>query len=107
MGAGDRKGVSTDPEPGRPARPGPAPPPGQQVLYVERDRKGRRGKTVTVLSGLQADPAAKAALLKALKALCGAGGALKGGNLEVQGDHRDALIAKLRAMGYQVKQKGG
>ena len=100
---------STDPddEPKREAKAPPAPPPQQQTLYVERDRKGRKGKTVTVITGLQAAPAEKEKLLKRLKGLCGAGGTLKEGALEIQGDHRDRLIATLREMGYQVKQKGG
>jgi translation initiation factor 1 len=99
---------STDPEPERrPSRPSRSVPPRQQTVYVERDRKGRGGKTVTVISGLQHDPATKEKLLKQFKTLCGAGGALKEGNLEIQGDHRDKLIAALQEMGYKAKQKGG
>ncbi|MDQ4076835.1 MAG: translation initiation factor [Chloroflexota bacterium] len=82
-------------------------PPNQQTVYVARDRKGRGGKTVTVISGLQHDPSTLAKLLKQFKRLCGAGGTLKEETLEIQGDHRDALMEKLREMGYQVKQKGG
>lgn len=99
---------STDPT------PEPAPKPAakatvtkQQTVYVERDRKGRGGKTVTVISNLPAPAATLEKLLKQFKALCGAGGTLKEGNLEIQGDHRDKLIEKLKEMGYQVKQKGG
>lgn len=99
---------STDPAPEPKPKPAPkGPPPKQQTVYVERDRKGRGGKTVTVISGLQHNPATKEKLLKEFKALCGAGGTVKDGNLEIQGDHRDKLIATLREKGYQVKQKGG
>ncbi len=100
---------STDPSPEKPkpaAKKAPAAKV-QQTVYVERDRKGRGGKTVTVISGLPHDPATKEKLLKQFKTLCGAGGTLKEGNLEIQGDHRDKLIEKLKELGYQVKQKGG
>jgi translation initiation factor 1 len=101
---------STDPEP-EPKKGAEekkkAPPAKQQTVYVERDRKGRGGKTVTVISGLPENPATKEKMLKQFKTLCGAGGTLKDGVLEIQGDHRDKLLDKLKAMGYQVKQKGG
>jgi len=99
---------STDPQ--RPSEPERSPdpsPPGQQTVYVARDRKGRRGKTVTIISGLKGDATMKKKLLKRFKGLCGAGGTLKDGDLEVQGDHRDRLIGELRSLGYKVKQKGG
>ncbi|MGB0387203.1 MAG: translation initiation factor [Ardenticatenaceae bacterium] len=79
----------------------------QQTIYVERSRKGRKGKTVTIISKLQHPPATLKKMLKQFKGLCGAGGSLKDGNLEIQGDHRDKLIAKLKEMGYKVKPKGG
>lgn len=105
----DRVVYSTEPEsdPKPKARAESAPSARQGTLYVERDRKGRRGKTVTVISGLQGSDADREALLKQFKALCGAGGTLKDGNLEIQGDHRDKLLARLKEMGYQAKQKGG
>ena len=81
--------------------------PVQQTIYVERSRKGRKGKTVTVISELQHSPATLKKMLKQFKGLCGAGGSLKEGNLEIQGDHCDKLMAKLKEMGYNVKRKGG
>ncbi len=78
-----------------------------KTVYVERDRKGRGGKTVTVISNLQLPEAELEPLLKKLKTQCGAGGAVKEGNLEIQGDHRDKIIAYLQKEGHQVKQKGG
>ncbi len=95
----------------RPPAPRPAAkksaPAKQQTVYVERDRKGRGGKTVTVITGLGHNPDTLKEMLKSFKALCGAGGTLKEDTLEIQGDHRDKLIERLREMGYQVKQKGG
>jgi translation initiation factor 1 len=72
-----------------------------------RDRKRRAGKTVTVISGLRHDPATLEALLKTLKQQCGAGGTLKDGELEIQGDHRERVVAVLTGMGYKTKLVGG
>jgi len=90
----------------------PAPAPGfpsarQQTARIARDRKRRAGKTVTVISGLRHDPATLEALLTTLKQRCGAGGALKDGALEIQGDHRARVAEVLAALGYQVKHVGG
>lgn len=82
-------------------------PAAEQSIYVERSRKGRKGKTVTIISGFQHPPATLKKLLKQFKGSCGAGGTIKGNTLEVQGDHRDKLIETLKKMGYKVKQKGG
>jgi translation initiation factor 1 len=79
----------------------------RQTARIMRDRKRRKGKTVTVISGLKHDPATLDALLKSLKQQCGAGGTVKDGELEIQGDHRERVAAALSAMGYQVKQVGG
>jgi translation initiation factor 1 len=78
-----------------------------KTVYVERDRKGRGGKTVTVISNLQLPESQLEELLKKLKTQCGAGGAVKENNLEIQGDHRDKIIAYLQKEGHTVKQKGG
>ena len=79
----------------------------QQTARIARDRKRRAGKTVTVISGLQHDPATLAALLKTLKQQCGAGGTLKDGELEIQGDHRERVAAVLASLGYRIKHVGG
>ena len=81
--------------------------PQQQTAYVQRDRKRRAGKTVTVINGLQHSPATFKALLKMLQTTCGAGGTLKDGELEIQGDHRERVAEKLRELGYKVKLAGG
>ena len=79
----------------------------RQTARIARDRKRRAGKTVTVISGLRHDPATLETLLKTLKQQCGAGGTLKDGELEIQGDHRDRVAAALAAMGYKTKMVGG
>lgn len=73
-------------------------------IYIERDRKQRKGKTVTVISGLGGDLKSQ---LKDLQRLCGAGGAVKERNIEVQGDHRVKIRQYLEKKGYQVLQRGG
>jgi translation initiation factor 1 len=85
----------------------PNPPPRQQTAYIQRDRKRRKGKTVTVISGLQHDPATFKELLSMLKTMCGAGGTYRDGELEIQGDQRDRVAEKLRELGYRVKFVGG
>jgi translation initiation factor 1 len=81
--------------------------PRQQVAYIKRDRKGRAGKTVTVVYGLQHTPATFKELLTVLKESCGAGGAVKDNELEIQGDQREKVAARLQALGYKVKFAGG
>jgi translation initiation factor 1 len=72
-----------------------------------RDRKGRAGKTVTVITGVTGSEAKLTALAQQLKKLCGSGGTVKDGNIEIQGDHCDKVTAKLIGMGYKVKRAGG
>ena len=62
---------------------------------------------MTVISGLRHDPATLEKLLKALKQQCGAGGAVKDGELEIQGDHRERVANALTALGYKIKHVGG
>ncbi|MBK9942113.1 MAG: translation initiation factor [Kouleothrix sp.] len=101
---------STDPTPApEPDAPAAAtyPSAARQTARIWRDSKRRRGKTVTVVAGLQHDPATLEALLKRLKQLCGAGGTLKDGEIEIQGDHRERVAAALAALGYTIKHVGG
>ena len=74
------------------------------TIYIERDRKGRKGKVVTVISGLKGD---LKALQKELQKQCGAGGSVKNNTIEIQGDHRDKIALILQEKGYKVKLKGG
>ncbi len=80
---------------------------GDGVVRVGRETKGRKGKGVTVVTGLPLEGAELAALAKALKKKCGTGGTLKDGVLEIQGDHRDLLVAELQGRGWTVKKSGG
>ena len=77
------------------------------IVRVMRDRKGRGGKTVTVITGVPANGDAIATLAQQLKKLCGSGGTIKDGNIEIQGDHCDKVQVKLMGMGYKVKRAGG
>lgn len=82
-------------------------PPQQQNPRIFRDRKGRGGKTVTVVRDLQLSPDDLNALGKQLKKKCGSGGTIKDGNIEIQGDHRDLVASILEKMGYRAKLAGG
>ena len=75
------------------------------MVRIFRDRSGRNGKVVTVIHGLPARQLDERA--SALKRLCGAGGAVKDGAVEIQGDHRERIAENLRALGYTVKLAGG
>lgn len=77
------------------------------IVRVMRDRKQRGGKTVTVITGVPGREADLTALAQQLKKLCGSGGTVKDGTIEVQGDHCDKVITKLTALGYKVKRAGG
>lgn len=78
-------------------------PPSQQKIRVQSSRKGRKGKTVTIISGFQSKPETLAKLLQQLKGLCGAGGTVKEMTLEIQGDHREKIIDKLTHLGYNTR----
>lgn len=82
-------------------------PPQQQSPRILRERKGRGGKTVTVIRDLQLAPDDLASLGKTLKKKCGAGGAVKDGNIEIQGDHRERIALELQKLGYKAKLAGG
>ncbi|MBF2002011.1 MAG: translation initiation factor [Synechococcales cyanobacterium M58_A2018_015] len=82
-------------------------PPHQQQVRVQATRAGRKGKTVTVITGFQAKPETLAALLKQLKGQCGAGGTLKDNEIEIQGDHSQKIVEILLQQGYKAKISGG
>jgi translation initiation factor 1 len=82
-------------------------PPADGFVRVQRTRKGHRGKTVTIVTGVTGSERELDDLLKVLKQHCGAGGARDGTMLEIQGDHRERLQAKLEALGHRVKLAGG
>ncbi|MDY7007654.1 MAG: translation initiation factor [Cyanobacteriota bacterium] len=82
-------------------------PPNQQNLKVQASRKGRKGKTVTIISGFQSNQEILTALLKQLKNQCGAGGTVKDNEIEIQGEHKQKLLEILTKLGYKAKISGG
>jgi translation initiation factor 1 len=82
-------------------------PEGDGVVRVSRETKGRKGKGVTLITGVLLDQAGLQRLAKQLKRRCGAGGTVKNDTIEIQGDHRDLLLEELQKRGYTVKPAGG
>jgi translation initiation factor 1 len=82
-------------------------PAGDGIIRVSRSTKGRKGKGVTVVSGLPMNDAELKLLAKTLKQKCGSGGTVKAGSIEIQGDHRDLLVAELKGIGFTVRRSGG
>jgi translation initiation factor 1 len=80
---------------------------GDGVVRVRRETGGRGGKTVTTVNGVPVAEAALKELAGELKRLCGTGGTVKDGVIEIQGDHRDKIVAALTQRGYTVKLAGG
>jgi len=80
---------------------------GPAKIRVGREVAGRGGKGVTVVTGLPLDAAALEALATQLKRACGAGGAVRGDRIEIQGEHRDRLLVELEKLGYEAKRAGG
>ena len=76
-------------------------------VKVRREVAGRRGKAVTTVTGVALDDAGLRELAGRLKKRCGVGGSAKDGVIELQGDHRDAVVAVLEADGYDVVRAGG
>ena len=81
--------------------------PGRDACRVGREVAGRGGKAVTVIRGLPGRRGELEELATRLKRLCGAGGTLKSGVIEIQGDHRDRLVAELCKLGLEAKRSGG
>jgi len=94
---------------GNPCRcpPRRSPPPEKQTAIIRREKKGRSGKIVTVVSNLQLRPEELQALGRHLRQVCGTGGTVKDGAIEIQGDHRDRVAEVLRSLGYGCKLAGG
>jgi translation initiation factor 1 len=80
---------------------------GDGIVRVRREVKGRRGKTVTTISGFGLPSEDLRELASELKRRCGSGGSVVEGVIEIQGDHRDVLVAELEARGHTVKRAGG
>jgi translation initiation factor 1 len=80
--------------------------PKSQQARVSRERRGG-GKVITIISGLDPRASDLTAMLKRFKANFGAGGTIRDGCIELQGDHRDRLVEILRQLGYPAKPSGG
>ncbi|WP_243360085.1 translation initiation factor Sui1 [Fundidesulfovibrio terrae] len=85
----------------------PSAPKGDGVVRIMRQTKGRKGSGVCLITGLPLAGAELEKLAKQLKQRCGSGGTVKDGVIEVQGDHRETLLAELKKLGYTVKLAGG
>ena len=86
---------------GRPARAASG------AVRVSRATQGRGGKVVSVIAGLPLGAAALAALAAELRKCCGSGGTVRDGSIEIQGEHRDRLVAELAQRGYAARRAGG
>jgi translation initiation factor 1 len=83
-------------------------PKGDGIVRIGRQTQGRKGKGVTVITGLPLAGGALEELATRLKKRCGSGGTVTdAGAIEIQGDHRDALVVELGRLGYTVKRSGG
>ena len=76
-------------------------------VRVGRQTQGRAGKGVTVVTGLPLDGPELEELAKDLKRRCGSGGTVKDSTIEIQGEHRDTVVAELTRRGYTAKRSGG
>ncbi len=85
----------------------PNQPQGDGIVRIRRETSGRKGKGVTAISGIPLDMPKLKALAKQLKQICGTGGSVKDGIIEIQGDHRDKIKVALEDKGYTVKLAGG
>ena len=98
---------STDKGRIKPEKKKAAAPKGDGIVRVGRETKGRKGAGVSVITGVPLHPDGLKGLAKKLKQKCGTGGTIKGNVIEIQGDHRDLLVAELEKLGYTVKKAGG
>ena len=80
---------------------------GDGKVRIHRETKGRKGKGVTLIKGLPLTESELKVLAKDFKKLCGTGGAVKDGVVEIQGDQREKLLAELAKRGWQPKLAGG
>lgn len=79
----------------------------KQHLEAHFSNKGRGGKTVTIIKGFDGSPKELKDLEKELKSLCAVGGSVKDGDILIQGNYREKIMAHLQKQGHQVKRIGG
>jgi len=77
------------------------------IVRISLEKKGRKGKGVTIIRGIPFPASELSAFAKRLKQACGSGGTVKAGIIEIQGDHRDQLIEILKKEGWIVRRSGG
>jgi translation initiation factor 1 len=82
-------------------------PPHEQTVYLHRDSKGRGGSVVTLVKKLVLSEEDLKELATKLKKICGSGGTVKDGVIEIQGEHREKIAEALKKIGYKVKIAGG
>jgi translation initiation factor 1 len=80
---------------------------GDGIVKVSRETQGRKGRGVTVITGLLLTTKDLETLASQLKKRCGSGGTVDADRIEIQGDHRDTLVAELANQGWRVKRTGG
>ena len=82
-------------------------PKGDGIIRIQRETKGRKGKGVCVITGLDMEDTQLKLLAAQLKKVCGCGGAIKDGDIEIQGDNREKIKEFLVKQGHTVKLAGG
>jgi len=80
---------------------------GDGIVRIALETKGRKGKGVTMITGIPLSTDDLKDFAKKLKQKCGSGGTLREGIIEIQGDHRDVMVEELTRQGYRVKCSGG
>lgn len=82
-------------------------PKGDGIVRIQKQTSGRKGKGVSIITGLDLNDAELATLAAELKKKCGCGGSVKEGTIEIQGDKRELLKQLLESKQYKVKLSGG